>query len=184
MRIFGVILAGGSGRRMGGVDKALLPLGGAPLIAHVRARLEPQVEALAISANGDPARFRGTVLADDSPDGPLAGVLSGLRWAAAQGADAIVTVPVDLPFLPGDLVPMLCEHWPGAAMARAGRMHPTSGLWPVGAATALEAWLAGGNRRVMEFAQSIGALPVDFPDPRAFLNLNTPEDLSAAEAML
>ncbi|MDH2326474.1 molybdenum cofactor guanylyltransferase MobA [Cereibacter sp. SYSU M97828] len=185
MRIFGVILAGGEGRRMGGADKALLPLGGVSMIARVRARLEPQVEALAISANGDPARFRGTVLPDDDPQGPLSGVLAGLRWAAGLGADAVVTAPVDVPFLPGDLVPMLCLRWPGAALARAGgRLHPACALWPVTAAPSLEAWLASGQRRVGDFAASIGATPVDFPDPREFLNLNTPEDLAAAQALL
>lgn len=184
MRIFGVILAGGEGRRMG-ADKALMTLGGVPMIARVRARLEPQVEALAISANGDPARFRGTVLPDDDPQGPLSGVLAGLRWAARLGADAIVTVPVDVPFLPGDLVPMLCLHWPGATLAQAGgRLHPTCALWPVTAIAALEAWLDAGQRRVGDFAASIGADPVDFPDAREFMNLNTPEDLAAAKALL
>ena len=85
MRIFGVILAGGQGQRMGGVDKALVPLAGAPLLAHVIARLEPQVERLALSAKGDAARFARfglPVLPDGPGAGPLAGVLAALRWAA------------------------------------------------------------------------------------------------------
>ncbi len=184
MRIFGVILAGGTGTRMGGTDKAMLRLGGQRLIDRVTARLEPQVEELAISANGDPARFAGRVLPDDAPLGPLSGVLAALDWAAAGGADAVVSAPVDLPFLPGDLVPMLCLHWPDAAMARADGLHPTCALWPVSVRPALRDWLAAGERRVGGFAHSIGARPVDFPDPRAFLNLNTPADLAHAETLL
>ncbi|MGB3249891.1 MAG: NTP transferase domain-containing protein, partial [Tabrizicola sp.] len=79
MRIFGVILAGGEGRRMAGADKALVPLAGRPLIAHVLDRLEPQVERMLVSANGDAARFAGfgcPVVADAAPQGPLSGVLS------------------------------------------------------------------------------------------------------------
>lgn len=167
---------------MGGADKALLPFGARPLIEHVTARLAPQVEELAISANGDPMRFAGMVLPDAAPEGPLSGVLAGLDWAAAAGADAIVTAPVDVPFLPSDLVPMLCANWPGAAFARAGaRAHPACALWPVSVRDALAGWR---ERRVMGFAESIGAMAVDFPDPAAFANLNTPEDLAAAEALL
>src|SRR6476646_8739863 len=92
----GVILAGGRAARMGGRDKALLPLDGRPILAWVVERLRPQVAALALNANGDPARFASfglPVLADATDDhpGPLAGVLAGLDWAAAEGADAIVT---------------------------------------------------------------------------------------------
>ena len=84
MRIFGVILAGGTGRRMGGADKALLRVGGCSLLSHAINRLEPQVERLALSANGDAARFAGfglPVLPDAVALGPLAGVLAALRWA-------------------------------------------------------------------------------------------------------
>lgn len=183
MRIFGVILAGGEGRRMGGVDKALVPFRGRPLVDHVTDRLEPQVERLAIAANGDPARFSLPVLHDEEAVGPLSGVLSGLRWARDAGADAIVTCAVDMPFLAADLVPMLCWHWPAPAVADSGKMHPTCALWPVGAEPALARFLADGHRRVRDFAARIGAQPVAFSDPRAFLNLNTPEDLAQAEAM-
>jgi molybdopterin-guanine dinucleotide biosynthesis protein A len=110
LRIFGVILAGGEGRRMAGADKALVPLAGRPLIAHVLDRLEPQVERVLISANGDAARFAGfgcPVVADAAPQGPLSGVLSALTVAAGMGATHVVSTPVDTPFLPGDLVPQL-----------------------------------------------------------------------------
>ncbi|WP_096787136.1 molybdenum cofactor guanylyltransferase MobA [Rhodobacter sp. CZR27] len=189
MRLFGLILAGGEGRRMGGTDKALLPLAGRPLLAHAVDRLAPQVEELAISANGDPARFARfglPVLADARPQGPMSGVLAGLRWAAARGADALVTVPVDTPFFPCDLAPRLWMAGDGgAAVAEAGgRLHPACALWPVGVADDLEAWLAAGEAKVMAFAARHAAARAGFPDANAFLNLNAPEDLAQAESML
>lgn len=192
MRIFGVILAGGQGRRMGGVDKAMLPLAGRPLIAHVLDRLEPQVEQLAISANGEAGRFALglPVLADAAGQGPLAGVLAALEWAAALGATAVLSVPVDAPFLPGDLCPRLClaaETAPeGLALARAGgRVHPTFGLWPVGLVAPLAGFLASGVKpKVMDFARAHHAAEAGFPDALCFENLNSPEDLARAEALL
>lgn len=178
---------------MGAVDKALLPFAGAPLLSQVIARLEPQVEAVALSANGDAGRFAGfglPVLADGVAMGPLSGVLAGLRWAEARGATAVLTVPVDGPFLPGDLCPRLClaaETSPsGLAIARSGgRVHPTYGLWPVGLAGALATFLASGVKpKLMDFAGQHAAAVADFADEAAFMNLNTPDDLSRAKAML
>lgn len=192
MRIFGVILAGGAGRRMGGVDKAFVRLAGRPLVAHVADRLEPQVERLAISANGDAARFSFglPVLADVQGAGPLAGVLAALIWAKPLGATAVLSAPVDAPFLPGDLCPRLClaaeQAAQGLAIAQAGdRAHATFGLWPVALIGPLSEFLTSGvNPKVMDFTRAHGAVEAAFPDARAFANLNTPEDLSHAEAML
>ena len=193
MRIFGVILAGGEGRRMGGADKALLNLAGVPLISHAIARLDPQVERLAISANGAPARFAGfglPVLADETPIGPLSGILAALRWAAPLGATAVVSVSVDTPFLPGDLVPQLALAAEGSAggvaLARSGGDdHPTFGLWPVGLRGALRDFLASGAKaRVRAFADMQAAARADFAMDGAFGNLNTPDDLARAEAMI
>ena len=193
MRIFGVILAGGQGQRMGGVDKAMVPLAGAPLLAHVIARLEPQVERLALSANGDAARFARfglPVLPDGPGAGPLAGVLAALRWAAPLGATAVVSAPVDGPFLPGDLCPRLClaaESAPeGLAVAQAGgRLHPTFALWPVELAEPLAAFLMSGAKpKVMDFVAAHGATEAHFAEGSGFHNLNTPEDLARAEAIL
>ena len=114
--IFGVILAGGQARRLGGGDKALKALGGKPLLAHVIERLMPQVSDIVINANGNPARFDGfgqPVVADTVEGfvGPLAGVLAGMEWVAANapGCEWIVTVATDAPFFPEDLVARLSE---------------------------------------------------------------------------
>ena len=190
MRIFGIILAGGQGRRMGGADKALLPLAGRALIRHVIERLEPQVERLAISANGNPARLANlglTVLPDETPMGPLSGILSALAWAAERGADAVVSAPVDAPFLPGDLTPrLLLAGNGGLAIAQSGgRLHPVCGLWPVSLAPALAAFLASGAKpKMMDFAAQHAAVRADFPDDGAFANLNTLDDIAAAEVLL
>ena len=185
VRIFGVILAGGQGRRMGGADKALLTLAGQSLIGRVAARFAPQVEQLAVSGRQGYLGLR--CLVDDGSHGPLSGVLAAVRWAGAAGADAVVTVPVDGPFVPGDLVPrLLLAGGGGVAVAQSGgRAHPTFALWPVGVAGALAAFLASGAKaRVLDFARAEGAVMAEFPEDGSFVNLNTPEDLARAEAAL
>lgn len=192
MRIFGVILAGGSGRRMGGVDKALLQLNGQSLIGRAIARLEPQVERLAISANGDATRFAHfglAVLSDETPLGPLAGILAALQWAAPLGATAVVSAAVDTPFFPGDLVPQLClaaESSPHAlSIASSAKDHPTFGHWPVTLAPALAEFLhSGANPRVMAFAEAHLCARARFTQEAAFANLNTSEDLAQIAAQL
>lgn len=186
MRLFGVILAGGRGQRMGGADKSLLPLAGQPLIAHVVARFAPQVAELAISANGHAARFAAfglPVLADDHSVGPLSGVLAALRWA--RGADAVVTVPVDCPFLPGDLAPrLLMAGWPAMAHS-GGRDHPVCAIWPMALQGALQAFLdSGAKPRVTDFLNQHSVARAAFRDDGAFANINTPADLAAAEVRL
>ncbi|MFP4240198.1 MAG: molybdenum cofactor guanylyltransferase MobA [Rhodosalinus sp.] len=191
----GVILAGGRATRMGGADKPLLDLAGRPLIAHVIARLGPQCAGLAISANGDPARFAAfglPVLPDETPGfpGPLAGVLAGLDWAAAQGAAAIVTSAADTPFLPRDLCSRLVAAAGPSGLAVAAaedaegglRRHPTCALWPVALREALRAALAAGERRVGLWAEAQGAgvAVFDGTEGDPFFNVNRPEDLDRA----
>jgi molybdopterin-guanine dinucleotide biosynthesis protein A len=200
----GLILAGGRARRMGGIDKALVLLGGRPLMAHVAARLAPQCAPLALSANGDPRRFDGAglaagapVLPDAPPDGvepfagPLAGLLAGLDWAAAAGLPCVVTAAADTPFLPADLVARLSDGDGPAVAASSGpdgrlRRHPTFGLWPVALRDDLRAALTAGERKLGLWAERQGARIVPFPaeDGDPFFNVNTPEDLAQAEAML
>lgn len=171
----------------GHVDKALLDLAGKPLLAHVQARFEPQVARLALSANGDAGRFGFAglpVLADRVSQGPLSGVLAALDWAADQ-ADAVVSVSVDTPFLPGDLVPRLWLAGEGglAVAQSGGRLHPTCALWPLSLRDRLRSFLDEGGARLMTFCE--GAAVADFagnPDP--FFNLNRPEDLALAAQAL
>ncbi|MCB1368350.1 MAG: molybdenum cofactor guanylyltransferase MobA [Rhodobacteraceae bacterium] len=198
---FGVILAGGLSRRMGGGDKTLLQLGGQTLLARVMAQLAPQVDAMAINANGDPARFAdcGLPVIADSVDGfagPLAGVLAGLDWAAAHGTDRIVTVAADTPFFPGDLVARLdaaarADGVPIALAASADpergmSRHPTFGLWPVDLREDLRSALAAGTRKVVAWTDPHGCAAAEFSstpfDP--FFNVNTPTDMQVAEDLL
>ena len=116
MSIIGVLLAGGLARRMGGGDKPLRLIGGRPILDRVIERLRPQVSALVLNANGDPARFAAyglPVVADSIPDyaGPLAGILAGLDWTAENRPDCpvIISVATDAPFLPSDLVARMEE---------------------------------------------------------------------------
>lgn len=174
---------------MGGVDKALVLVSGQSLIERVAARLVGQVAALAVAANGDPTRFSSLglpVLPDAARLGPLAGVLSGMHWAQAMGSRAVVSVPVDGPFLPVDLVARL---GPVAEVPRlvlsGGRQHPTFGLWPVALVPVLARFLDSGvSPRLRDFAREVGAVWVEFPDPSAFDNLNTDADLAAARSRL
>jgi molybdenum cofactor guanylyltransferase len=184
-----LVLAGGGATRLGGVDKPLLDLAGQSLLARILATLASQAAPLAISANGDPARFQqfGLPVLDDGPfvgQGPLAGVLSGLEWAATQGSTSLLTIPGDTPFIPPDLASRLTPA--PACAASFGRAHPLVALWPISARHALRAFLSHpGPRAVRVFSKTIGQREVDFPavpsDP--FLNVNTPEDLARARGL-
>lgn len=187
----GLVLAGGAARRMGGGDKTLRPLGGEATLARILRVLRPELPLLAISANGDPERFRDfglPVLADAAPvgaagdGGPLAGVLAGLDWAAAAGASALLTVPGDTPFIPPRLASRLAPA--PAVAASGGRVHHLVALWPVVIRHALRAHLArSAGREVRLFAATLSMRVVSFPDatPDPFFNLNTPADFAAAE---
>lgn len=192
MRICGVILAGGAARRMGGGDKTLLEIGGVTILDRVISRLAPQVDLLAVSANGEGSRFAPRdlpVIADEfeTREGPLAGVLAGMGFAAERGAGHILAVAGDTPFIPADLCEKLkAAAGAGAAIASsAGRRHPACALWPVSLGAELRAALLGGERRLGRFADAAGAQIVEFPaapyDP--FLNVNAPDDLAKAEAV-
>ncbi|PIB23217.1 molybdenum cofactor guanylyltransferase MobA [Amylibacter kogurei] len=196
--MLGVILAGGQSTRMGGGDKCLRMLGAQPLLQHVIDRLEPQVDGIALNANGDASRFANfnlPVIADSIADfaGPLAGVLAGLDWAASQGAKHIVTVAADTPFFPNDLVARLQdglgEHTLAMAMGcdenpRFAR-HPTFGIWPVALRQNLRHALANDIRKVVQWTSQHDCVGVVFDDTHfdPFFNVNTPDDMSAAERM-
>jgi molybdopterin-guanine dinucleotide biosynthesis protein A len=193
-----VLLAGGLSRRMGGGDKCLRELGGRSILARIVERVRGQASVLLINANGDPHRFDGfglPVAADAIGDyaGPLAGVLTGLEWTRANvpGAQDIVTVPTDGPFVPRDLVTRMMEARAaeGADLAQAssgGQVHPVVGLWPVRLADDLRTALEGGIRKVDLWTARHRLATADFPtepvDP--FFNANRPEDLAEAERLL
>jgi molybdopterin-guanine dinucleotide biosynthesis protein A len=197
MTIAGAILAGGQGRRMGGIDKPLADLAGRPLISHVAARFAPQVDHLTVNANGDPARFAflGLAVVADRPnvgEGPLAGLATMLARLDGQGsATHLATAPADTPFLPYDLVARLSAAVAQvrgdaiAIAASAGRMHPVAALWPVSLSRDLDNHLATARKHgFMAFLEGHAVVTVDFatppggPDP--FLNVNTPDELAAA----
>ncbi len=179
-----LILAGGLGTRLGGTDKAFIPLHGSPLITYLLGRLTPQTACIAISANGDPARFAAfhlPVLPDRHPGkGPLAGVAAGLAWAARMGVTALLSIPVDTPFIPENLLAALSPA-PSVAVYD-GRQHHLVALWQVSFLPALEDFLAQpGAYKVRDALALCAARPVIFTGPTdPFLNINTPEDLAAA----
>lgn len=183
---------------MGGGDKALLHLAGRPLLTHVVSRFAPQVDKLALNANGDARRFSGfglPVIADtlEGYAGPLAGILAGLEWAASDPSlDRLASVSADSPFFPAHLVERLAAAVEGspdsiAVACSAGRRHPVFALWPVSLRTYLHRFLTAGERKVSLFLDAHACVEVDFPpegkgssllDP--FFNINTPQDLAEA----
>jgi molybdopterin-guanine dinucleotide biosynthesis protein A len=197
--IAGVLLAGGLARRMGGGDKPLRTIGGRPLLELVIERMRPQVAALVLNANGDPARFAAyglPVIADSVADnpGPLAGVLAGLDWAADNRPDCpmVVSVATDAPFLPRDLVSrlyaqMIAEGADLACAASGGQAHPVIGLWPVRLRADLRHALTDeGIRKVDVWTARYRLATVAFSDQPIdpFFNANRPQDLDRAAALL
>lgn len=201
--IAGLVLAGGKATRLGGGDKPLREIGGRPMLEHVIERLRAQADPLAISANGDPARFARyglPVIGDEGPGGqagPLAGILSGTTWAKSSGRKRLLSVAGDTPFFPADLATRLVDATAErpdhvAVAASGGRRHPVFALWPVGLESELREFLAQSTTfSVAAFLERHGTISVDFPiaevdgrtmDP--FFNVNTPEDLEEAQAIM
>ncbi len=195
-KIGGLILAGGRSRRMGGTDKCFAEMRGKPLIAHAIDRARGQISGLVIGAGGDPARFDalGLLVIPDAVEdfgGPLAGILSGLEWAAGEGFSWLATFATDTPFFPMDLVARLSEEVARrsesiAIAASGGQTHPVFGLWPVELAPDLRTYLESGeSRSVSAFLDGRKVAQVDFSAEAAdpldpFFNVNTPEDLEEA----
>jgi molybdenum cofactor guanylyltransferase len=195
---YGLVLAGGLARRMGGGDKARLEIGGVTILDRVLATLSAQCVGIIINANGDPKRFADTgltVIPDnvEGYPGPLAGVLAGLDWLAAQnnGIEWLMSVPGDCPFLPDDLVERLhqARRQMGAgvplACARSGEWrHPVIALWSPALREDLRKALIDEDLRKIEVwtarhGIAIADWPADPIDP--FFNVNTPEDAAKAE---
>ncbi len=185
--MLGVVLAGGRSARMGR-EKAFVPLRGRPLLAHVLERFSPQVGRVALNANGDPARFAAfgcAVLPDEVTDaGPLAGIVAGLRHAAAEQWEAIATCPSDAPCLPLGLVERLWAglgHGEAVCVRTAAGLEPLFALWRAGTLPTAERALHQGRLAVRDVLAELGFSTVDWPDSAPFANLNTPEELARAE---
>ena len=192
---FGLVLAGGLARRMGGGDKALIRIGNETILSRTLSRLRPQVSGVVLNANGDPARFASfglPVVADSVPDfaGPLAGILAGLDWIAANRPETewMVSVPGDCPFLPRDLVARLhaariAEGKPLACAHSGDWRHPVVGLWQVSLRENLRHAITVEDLRKIEVwtarhGVALADWPVEPVDP--FFNVNTPEDVEMA----
>ena len=187
--VAGLVLAGGQGSRMGGVDKGLQAFRGKPMVAHVIERLAPQVDEILINANRNPAdyeRFGHRVIADEIEGfaGPLAGFERGLAHASR---DLVVTVPCDSPFLPPDLVSRLraamMRESAQIAYARTGdQPHPVFCLMRRDVHESLQAFLRSGQRKIDKWFAQLRGVEVPFDDEAdAFLNINTREELAKLE---
>lgn len=181
-----LILAGGRGRRMGGIDKGLMPIAGRPAIEHLLRRVQHHPGPVLISANRNLecyARYGHPVLTDGRDDypGPLAGMLTGLE---ALDGSHLLTLPVDAPLVapdyPARMIGALRNTRARAAVARLdGRMEPVFALLARTLAPALRRRLDTGRYRASEWLASVEAVPVDFSDhPEQFINLNREQDLA------
>lgn len=185
-KITGVILAGGLGRRMGGIDKGLQELRGLPMVHWVIERLRPQVDELLINANQNGERY-GTfghrVIADQIPG--FAGPLAGLHAALSAATHPLVaTAPCDSPFLPDDLISRLFLALTAAkadlAVARTfDQPHPVFCLCKREVLPHLTAFLESGGRRIDRWYSTLNVVEVGFDDEaEAFENINTREELT------
>ncbi|HSC93953.1 MAG TPA: molybdenum cofactor guanylyltransferase MobA [Burkholderiales bacterium] len=189
-RVTGVILAGGQGRRMGGVDKGLQLLRGRPMAAWVLERFAPQVDEVLVNANQNPERYAafGHRLIPDAIQGyagPLAGLHRGLTEAQYE---LVATVPCDSPFLPHDLVARLRaalerEH-AEIAVAKTGKQpHPVFCLCRKRVLASLTTFLAAGGRKIDAWYAKLRVVEVTFDDEATgFSNINTEDELRAFEA--
>ncbi|MCG2579940.1 MAG: molybdenum cofactor guanylyltransferase [Marinobacter sp.] len=188
--IAGLLLAGGEGRRLGGRDKGMVPWQGHPMAAWVCDALSSVASPVLISANRSLEDYQqlapDRVFEDDDSirgQGPLAGLLTGMKQAAALGAEAVLVCPCDTPEITPEVLSYLVDAWRKApknpVIAECeGRAHPLHGVYPVLLAPLLEKQLQEGNRRVMVFAEAAGAVKVKCEDAaQAFKNRNRPEDL-------
>jgi molybdopterin-guanine dinucleotide biosynthesis protein A len=187
--VTGIVLAGGQGSRMGGVDKGLQPFRGKPMVAHAIERFAPQVEELLINANRNPeayAQFGLRVIADEIAGfaGPLAGFERGLAHASHP---LVATVPCDSPFLPVDLVArlrtVLEAQQADVAVARTGEQaHPVFCLMRRAVHRSLMGFLARGERKIDRWYGALAVVEVAFDDEaEAFLNINTRDELASLE---
>ena len=191
MSITGIILAGGLARRMGGIDKGLIPFLGKPMIAHVIDQLKPQVEDMLINANREIEHYEAlglSVIQDQIADfaGPLAGLHTGMKHAKTE---FVLSVPCDSPLLPNnlaiDLMHALQTNNADIAIVKTGQQtHPVFCLCRTNLASDLEEFLASGGRKVEDWQKKHHFIMVSFDDqPTAFSNINTMDDLAELERL-
>lgn len=189
-RIVGLLLAGGKGTRMGGQNKGLIHWQGKTMAEWGLQALVKVTPTVFISANRSLTDYERLALGhilQDPPEfhdqGPLAGLLAGLKAAAVQGAEAVLVCPCDTPGMTSATLSALVAAWQvrpnhPAIAEHNGRLQPLHGVYPVHLIVELERWLASGNRRVMGFAESVGAVVVDCPEAEeVFENRNSLKDL-------
>lgn len=201
-RILGVVLAGGQSRRMGSIDKTLMPLCGVPMVKRVLDRIRPQVDATIINTNADISQFSTfevPVLGDTVSGyaGPLAGILTAMEYAKQNGFQFVCSVAADTPFFPADFVATLAkiglakvDRQDIVLASSGGFRQPTFGLWSVSLEEQLRDFLTlGEERKIMRFVQQHKWTLVEFDknlsdgsDP--FFNVNTPEEMNLAEQYL
>lgn len=191
MSIVTAILAGGAGQRIGG-GKPDRRLAGVSLLTHAlnAAQGSGVPTVLVLRAPDQVSDIQCQVILDD-PDipGPLGGLASALAWADVSGADRVLTIPCDMPFLPADLLARLDHALTGdtgvAVAASDGRLHPVCALWRTSALSVLLPRARAGQLSLNGLSEAVGRAVVDWSiaprDP--FLNINTPDDLVQAEAM-
>jgi len=188
MKVTGMILAGGLGRRMGGVDKGLVPLNGKPMAQHAAERFAPQVDELLVNANQNPETYAklGYPVFPDAMQGfagPLAGLQTGLAHA---NHELVATVPCDSPFLPHDLVQrlrtaLIANDAQLAVAVTFSQAHPVFCLCRRDVLPHLTAFLESGGRKIDTWYATLRVVEVNFDDEAdAFMNINTPQELDAA----
>lgn len=188
MAVTGLILAGGQGRRMGGVDKGWLELNHRPLVEIVIERLDAQVEDIIISANRNLERYRrlGRAVVEDEISGfqgPLAGMLSGLKHCQSE---FMVAVPCDSPYFPQDLVARMLRTQQSTqadivSVSDGERTHPVFALIRTALADDLESWLANGGRKIDRWYAAHRYQVLEYPDGKLYFeNFNSPEQLQHA----
>lgn len=196
--IAGLIIAGGAGSRLGGVDKCLLELHGKPLLHYCHQRLTSQVDALALNVNGALERFNPalaplpllSMLPDNPPSvGPLSGILAGLTWLQGLPQQWLLTVAADTPFFPENLAARLAAGLGVksqlAVASEQGRMHPLFGLWHQSLLPRLQQAYRDDQHRLQQLVRELGGIQVDFGDEaQAFFNINTPADLVQARVLM
>ena len=182
-----IVLCGGRATRLGGIEKPLADLGGKSLLAHVIARLEPQVDSIVLAVGRDSRRYAGfgyPIVVDDDPEqGPLAGIVSAL---GSVDTPWTLTTPADTPFLPANLVQALapsCREHGAAVVSAGGHRQNLAMLLDEERTASLAEFYASGGRAVHRWLVASGVDEVAFPDD-GFLNINTPDDLARALSKL